>query len=85
MTGHQVLQFLNSLSDEQLNKPIIFKKDYWFSEITDIGLAPVTYIQLYDEDESRPIEAYSKEEVDYMLSNNYGYVSCDEGDIILYQ
>lgn len=85
MTGQAVLQFLNSLTEEQLNKPIVFRIDDWFSEITDIGLAPTTYIQLYDEDESEPIEAYSKEEVEDILSNDYGYVSCDKGDIILYQ
>lgn len=85
MTGQAVLQYLSKLSEEQLNKPILFRIDDWFSEITDIGLAPTTYIQLYDEDESEPIEAYSKEEVEDILSNDYGYVSCDKGDIILYQ
>ena len=57
----------------------------WFSEITDIKLAETTYIQLYDEDESEPIETYSKEELEYILSNDCGYVSCSKGDIILYQ
>lgn len=85
MTGQKVLEYLSELSEEQLCKPIVFRIDDWFSEITDIKLAETTYIQLYDEDESEPIEAYSKEEVEDILSNDYGYVSCNKGDIILYQ
>lgn len=64
---------------------LMFRIDDWFSEVTGIGLASTTYIQLYDEDESEPVEDYSKEEIKDILNNDNGYISCNEGDIVLYQ
>lgn len=84
MTGQQVLQWLSSLSEEQLNKPIIFDYYEWKTPITNIGLAYEDFVQLYDEEESQPTNNFNAEELDDILDNDHGYISCNKGDIVIY-
>ena len=83
MTGQQVLQWLSSLSEEQLNKPIIFDYCDWKVPVTNIGLAYEDFIQLYDEYESQPTNNFNTEELDDILDNDCGYISCNKGDIVI--
>lgn len=84
MTGQQVLQFLSSLSEEQLNKSIIFDYYDWKVPVTNIGLAYEDFVQLYDEEESQPTNNFNTEELDDILDNDFGYISCNKGDIVIY-
>lgn len=84
MTGQEVLKFLNSLTEEQLEKPVIFNINDWMGYTDSMRVSKMDYVQLYDEDEAEPSSAYSKEELDDILKNDYGFIVCNKGDIIIY-
>ena len=52
--------------------------------VDNVQLSEEDYIQEYDLDYSKPRSEYTKEEVENILDNDEGYISCQKDDIVLY-
>lgn len=85
MTGKELLKYLMGLSQSQLDNELIYLDDCGCYHCVDgAQLAEEDYIQEYDLDYSKPRSEYTKEEVENILDNDEGYISCQKDDIVLY-
>ena len=85
MTGKELLKYLMGLSQSQLDSDLMYLDDCGYYRCVDnVQLAEEDYIQIYDLDYSKPRSEYTKEEVENILDNDEGYISCQKDDIVLY-
>ena len=85
MTGKELLKYLMGLSQSQLDSNLMYFDDCgYFHCVDNVQSAEEDHIQIYDLDYSKPRSEYTKEEVEDILDNDEGYISCQKDDIVLY-
>lgn len=85
MTGKELLKYLMGLSQSQLDSNLMYFDDCgYFHCVDNVQSAEEDHIQIYDLDYSKPRSEYTKEEVENILDNDEGYISCQKDDIVLY-